>query len=40
MLAGKDFVADLNDQLVALVVEPLAGMVGFGGGFLQDRVRA
>ena len=38
MLAGEDLVADLNDQLVALVVEPLAGMVGVGGGFLQDGV--
>ena len=38
MLAGEDFVADLNDQLVALIVEPLAGMVGVGGGFLQDGV--
>ena len=36
--AGKDLVADLNDQPVLLVVEPLAGMVGDGGGFLQDGV--
>ena len=35
MLAGEDLVADLNDQFVALVVEPLAGVVGDGGGFLQ-----
>ena len=38
MLAGENLVADLNDQLVALVVEPLAGMVGIGGGFLQGSV--
>ena len=38
MLAGEDLVTDLNDQLVALVVEPPAGMVGIGGGFLQDGV--
>jgi len=39
MPAGEDFVAGLNDQAVALIVEPLAGVVGIGGGFLQDRVR-
>ena len=38
MLAGEDFVAGLNDQLVALIVEPLAVVVRDGGGFLQDRV--
>ena len=38
MLAGEDFVADLNDQFVALIVEPLAGVVRGGGGFLQDGV--
>ena len=38
VLAGEDLVADLNDQLVRLVVEPLAGMVGVGGGFLQDGI--
>jgi hypothetical protein len=38
MLAGENFVARLNDQLVALIVEPLAGMVCGGGGLLQDRV--
>ena len=38
MLAGEDFVAGLNDQLVTLIVEPLAGMVRDGGGFLQDGV--
>ena len=40
MLAGQNLVADLNDQLVALVVEPPAGMVGIGGGFLQNGVGA
>src|SRR5215510_8680602 len=38
MLTGKDFVAGLNDQLVMLIVKPLAGMVGCGSGFLQDRI--
>ena len=38
MLAGENLVAHLHDQLVPLVVEPLAGMVGIGGGFLQDGV--
>src|SRR5262249_4541319 len=40
MPAREDLVADLNDQLVALIVEPLAGMVRVGRGFLQNRVRA
>ena len=34
MLAGEDFVTDLNDQFVALVVEPPACMVGARGRFL------
>ena len=38
MLAGEDLVADLDDQPVGLVVEPLAGMVRVGGRFLQDGV--
>jgi len=38
MLASEDFVAGLNDQLVMLIVKPLAGMVGCGSGFLQDRI--
>ena len=38
MLSGEDFVADLHDQLVTLIVEPLAGVVGDGGGFLQGRI--
>src|SRR5215471_16444521 len=38
MLAGEDFVAHMNDQLVALIVEPLAGMIGNGSGFLQGGV--
>src|SRR5229473_4738297 len=40
MLAGEDFITGLNDQLVPLVVEPPAGMIGIGGGFLQNGVRA
>ena len=39
MLAGQYFVTDLDDQLVGLVVESLAGMVRVGGGFLQNGVR-
>ncbi len=38
MLAGGYLVTDLNDQLVGLFVEPLAGMVRVGGGFLQNGV--
>src|SRR5258706_13998737 len=38
MLAGENFVASLNDQLVTLIVEPLSGMVRSGGGFLQGVV--
>ena len=38
MLAGQDLVADLHDQAVRLVVEPLAGMVGVGRRLLQDGV--
>src|SRR5262245_24396701 len=38
MLAGEDFVAHLNDQLVTLIVKPLAGMIGDGSGFLQGGV--
>ena len=40
MLAAQNFVADLNDQFVALAVELLPGMVGIGCGFLQDGVGA
>jgi hypothetical protein len=39
MLAGKDFVARLHDQLVPLIVESLPGMVCRSRGLLQDRVR-
>ena len=39
VLAGEDLVARLHDQRVPLIVEPLAGMVGCGSGFLQDRIR-
>ncbi len=38
VLAGQDFVAGLNDELVSLAVEPLAGMVGDCGGLLQRRI--
>jgi hypothetical protein len=38
VLPGEDFVAHLNDQFIAPIVEPLARMVGGGGGFLQNGV--
>src|SRR5260370_42427073 len=38
VLAGQDFVASLNDQLVALVVKPLAVVVRDCRGFLQGGV--
>src|SRR5215469_793978 len=38
MLAGKDLVAGLNDQLVALIVKPLAVVVRNGSCFLQGGV--
>ena len=39
MLTREDLVANLNDQLVALFVKPLAVMIGIRGPFLQDGVR-
>src|SRR5262249_26327023 len=38
MLAGENFVAGLNDQFVALIVEPLAIVIGDSSGFLQCRI--
>src|SRR5258705_5685743 len=38
MLAVEDFIADLNDQLVRLVIEPFAGLIYVGGCLLQDRI--
>src|SRR6516225_2122373 len=38
MLAGEDFVADLHNQIVALLIEALAGKVCIGGAFLQNRI--
>src|SRR5262245_42484875 len=38
MLSGEDFVAGSNDQLVLMLLEPLAGMVCLGSGFLQDGI--
>src|SRR5216684_824958 len=38
VLAGEDFVAGLDDQLVLLIAEPLAGMVCRGSGLLQDGI--
>jgi hypothetical protein len=38
MLAGEDFVAGLDDQFVALIVEPFTIVVGDSRRFLQCRV--
>src|SRR5580700_8282016 len=38
MPAREDFVAGLDDQFVALIVEPFAIVVYDSGGFLQCRV--
>src|SRR5258705_20146 len=38
MLAVEDFIADLNDQLVRLVIVPFAGLIYVGGCLLQDRI--
>ena len=39
MLAGKNLVADLDNQAVLFVIEPSASMIRVGGGFLQNCVR-
>jgi hypothetical protein len=39
MLAGEDLVTNINDQLVTLVIEPLARTVRISRGLLQDGVR-
>ena len=38
VLSAKDLVAGPNDQLVALAVEPLAGMVGDGRRLFERRI--
>src|SRR5258708_2402411 len=38
MLAVEDLVADVNDQLVGLSIEPVAGVICIGRRFLQDRI--
>src|SRR5882672_5306275 len=38
MLAGQDLVTGLNNQVIALIVKPLAVAVRDGGGFLQGGV--
>src|SRR5258707_10192517 len=40
MLAGEYLVTGINDQLMGLVLEPLADMVRVGCGFLQNGVRS
>jgi len=39
MLTGEDLVTDLDDQIVAFVVESLSSMVCVSSSFLQNRVR-
>src|SRR6267142_5456555 len=39
MLAGKNLVTSLHNELEAPVIEPIPGVVGYGGGFLQRGVR-
>src|SRR5262249_58206984 len=38
MLAGKDFVAGLNDQFVLLITESASSMVRMRRRLLQDRI--
>jgi hypothetical protein len=38
VLAGEDLVTDWNDQFIAPIVEPLAGVVCIGGGSLHDGI--
>ena len=38
MLSGEDFIANLHDQLVTLIVEPLAGVICRSGGLLQGGI--
>jgi hypothetical protein len=38
VLAGQDFIAGLDDQFVALIIEPVVVMVGDGTGFPQRRI--
>jgi hypothetical protein len=40
MLARKDLVTHLDDQLMAFVIEAFTGMVGVGGGLLQEDIGA
>ena len=38
VLTVQNFVANLNDQFIALIVEPFTVVVGDGCGFLQSRI--
>src|SRR5271170_7265593 len=40
VFAGEDLVACLNDQIVALVIQPLARVVRCGGGLFQGSIRS
>ena len=39
MPAGKNLITDLDNQVAALLIEPLLPVVDDGGGFLEDGVR-
>jgi len=38
MLAGENLVANLKDQLVSRVIEPLSGVVGGGSRLFERRI--
>jgi hypothetical protein len=38
MFASQDFITGLNNEFVALIIEPFAIVIGDGGGFLQRGV--
>src|SRR5215467_15468465 len=40
MLASEDLIAGMSDESVLLIAQPLAIMIGNGGGFLQNGVSA
>src|SRR5262249_4843046 len=39
MLAAENFVTNVDDQTVPLVIQPPTGVIGIGCALLQDRVR-
>src|SRR6266481_7063171 len=38
VLAGQNLIASLHNESVTLVIEPLPGVVGIGGAFLQRGI--